>query len=660
MKLRTKLMVAILGVTIFSLFVISGLGYNNAKKQLDENLRRQAGIAVKKEVTRIDGWLNAKVRLLEGTEEIIKHSTDVDKVPETLLASYKTDPEITDIYIAFTDGRVVAGSGWKPEPGYDPRKRDWYQIGINSSKITFTSPYIDLDTKKWILSAVKSLRDRNGNLKGVIAEDILLGAVVDQVKHMNINGIGEGWILSNDGTILAQNNSDLIGKNLFELKKFSQLAKYIFSKKEGIYKYKDSDSDKKIVFFAQVPSTGWIIMFSADEKEIYAPLIKLKYRYLFLNLMGILLTSIIVIRLSKWLIDPLSNLAEQMEAVKNGDLSSSATIKYKNANDEIGEIALSFEHMRTVLKDMIKKITEKASLLYSSSEEMKNLTSKLDKFGTEVASSVDDIAKDIESLAGVAEETAASEEGIEKLLQEIQLKAYEGSKLAEGIRNEAFKVKKETAKAKSRNEEIYDQIKGELTKAVSETKVAEEIRELSTLIEGIARQTSLLALNAAIEAARAGEVGKGFAVVADEVKKLAEDSSRAVSRIKELTQKMESAVKKVAEATQNVFDFLGQDLAKDYSYMMSTAEHYYNDAEEMFNLIKETSELANLISSAVHDMSKTIATVTSNVIESSTRIGDIHQQVYNTADGVTQINLHAHSIHEIASHLDELVKQFKC
>lgn len=84
----------------------------------------------------------------------------------------------------------------------------------------------------------------------------------------------------------------------------------------------------------------------------------------------------------------------------------------------------------------------------------------------------------------------------------------------------------------------------------------DQIGEMATSIDSIARQTNLLALNATIEAARAGEAGRGFAVVAAEVKTLSVETGKATqeirSRVEALTREMREIRHAVADSLKSV------------------------------------------------------------------------------------------------------------
>ena len=98
---------------------------------------------------------------------------------------------------------------------------------------------------------------------------------------------------------------------------------------------------------------------------------------------------------------------------------------------------------------------------------------------------------------------------------------------------------------------------GETSKRIQRLgKSSEQIGQILSVIDDIAKQTNLLALNASIEAARAGEHGRGFAVVAGEVTKLAERTSKATKEIKvtmgQIRLETQIAVKAMAEGSSLV------------------------------------------------------------------------------------------------------------
>lgn len=153
---------------------------------------------------------------------------------------------------------------------------------------------------------------------------------------------------------------------------------------------------------------------------------------------------------------------------------------------------------------------------------------------------------------------------------------------------------------------------------------AEAIGDVSALIDGIARQTTLLALNASIEAARAGETGRGFTVVANEVKMLAEQTRVAASGI--------------TGEVARIHDAIGQVAAGQ---------------ETMAGAVAAVDALSAAITDKVREQAATGRTIATSVAEAGIAIDHIGENVATIVDGADAAGTDSRRMEGLAATLHE-------
>ena len=180
-----------------------------------------------------------------------------------------------------------------------------------------------------------------------------------------------------------------------------------------------------------------------------------------------------------------------------GDLTIDIKI---TSNDEIGEVAKSFNGYILNMREIISKVKENAETVTQIANKLSMTAGNLSTGSIQQASNVEEIAVSLEQIGSTIEQNARNSIETDVIARETSEMASHGGK------------------------------------AVKDTLDAMKlISKKIGIIEDIAYQTNLLALNATIESSRAGEYGKGFSVVAGEVQKLAENSQNAAQEISELS-----------------------------------------------------------------------------------------------------------------------------
>jgi methyl-accepting chemotaxis protein len=179
----------------------------------------------------------------------------------------------------------------------------------------------------------------------------------------------------------------------------------------------------------------------------------------------------------------------------------------------------------------------------------------------------------------------------------------------------------------------------------------DQIGEMATSIDSIARQTNLLALNATIEAARAGEAGRGFAVVAAEVKTLSVETGKATQEIRS---RVEALTREMREIRHAVADSL-----KSVTSGNSVVTQVGSIIESMGDEVAEVAERIRSLSNVLEQQRSATSEITQNVVrisEKATKSKDEVQKIGKRLEDCESILRKAFDSAELPVHTPALIR----
>ncbi|HDX9577797.1 TPA: methyl-accepting chemotaxis protein [Bacillus pseudomycoides] len=378
-------------------------------------------------------------------------------------------------------------------------------------------------------------------------------------------------------------------------------------------------------------------------------------------LISLILCTIIAIIVAWWfsgkLVKPIQEIDTKLKELtsQDGDLTARLHVK---SNDEIGEIAASFNQMLENLQYIIGQVQKTSVNVRTASENILKETNISMDATTSIQTGMSELEHSIQSQVSSLEESSTAMDDMAVSVQRIAQSASAVAELTVTTSDRASEGSQVIEKSITQMTTIHDAVNA--TSRVVERLIT-HTKHIDTAVQSIsniAEQTNLLALNASIEAARAGEQGKGFAVVADEVRKLAEQSKAAATSINQLLHHIQDDTK-----TANSMMEQGQVEAAQGITVIREAGSSFATIVEQINAVssqmQEVSATAEEMAASAEEMNASlnnIASISGEVAAETTQTANSAGEQVNI---IKDMSVKSEEMKHVVEELDTLVSRFK-
>ncbi len=405
-------------------------------------------------------------------------------------------------------------------------------------------------------------------------------------------------------------------------------------------------------------------------------------------LLGLVLSTLLVLWIARQITRPIGTLVEVAERVSKGDLSKTAPV---TSRDEIGTLGTTFNNA-------IMQLREAATRNEQEVVRSRDLQTNIGSF---LNVAMDIAGGDFTQRGQVSEDVLGNVvDAINLMVEEISLVLTEFSETANSVRSGSGELlltteaiaagsQQQTVEAQRARNQVV-QITGSIQQMARDAEASaratqqaltaseqgqqamddtlggmqnirrevqgiskrvktlgERSLEISEIVETISRissQTNLLALNAAIEAAGAGEAGERFSVIAAQVRKLAEDTSSATGRV-------DGLIKRIQEEVQEVN--LGVEGGT------REVEAGYRVATEAGERLKEVAEVVRQAVTFAQSISQATETQVVNVTEVGNSVQSMATLSESSRDRVVRGREAAENLQDLAERLTESLVRFR-
>ncbi|MCG8683657.1 MAG: HAMP domain-containing protein [Desulfobacterales bacterium] len=260
-----------------------------------------------------------------------------------------------NVFVADNQGVIdVIGA----EKGFIPNKRSWYVGAVEKDQTVWTDPYIDVNTKKLVVSCATPVYLDNGTLVGVLGFDVLLDTIQKDIISLDIGYDSQAFLLGKKGQLLAKPGMSSKNKSWTQTVKtdnaletgnaeFKAIIKQMMMGTQGIGSHTEG-GNRILIAYAPIPAINASVGIVVSENKVMQPAEEIKKIIMYIWIGAVVISIIIGLMIGNGITKPINDMAMRADLISQGqmDLEEIATSR----KDEIGVLIEAFNRLVTSLK----------------------------------------------------------------------------------------------------------------------------------------------------------------------------------------------------------------------------------------------------------------------------------------------------------------------
>lgn len=292
-------------------------------------------------------------------DEILK----MQRVGIMLNSLVPDNPYLTLGYVALNndimvmDDEDIVGT-IEAEEGYRPTVRPWYTKAKAEGKTIWSEPYIDVNTKKLIVSCATPVLDSNRTLFGVVGLDVLLDTLKEDILTLDIGYDSYAFLVDRAGKVLVRpgmNEQDTRWDQSYDSENYTKTSNPAFNaivRKmiqgiSGIQSY-DAEGSRKYLAYAPIPAIGASVAIVVAQNEVIQPAKNIQNLIIGAWVVVLIVSLLIGLLVGNNITKPINELTTIVDWVSQGKMD--LDILPEERKDELGVLTQAFNRLIISLK----------------------------------------------------------------------------------------------------------------------------------------------------------------------------------------------------------------------------------------------------------------------------------------------------------------------